>query len=82
MLHKVEQNTDWKSRYQDVLRDLEEREQVWVQSEELLRKTIDSLSNAGRGLDARLDKQLKVIEQLSREKHGQKLSDAFAGSAR
>jgi len=82
MQHKVEQNTDWKSRYQDVLKDLEERELGWAQSEELLRKTIDSLSNAGRGLDARLDKQLKVIEQLSREKHDQKLSDALAGSAR
>jgi len=77
MLHKVEQNTDWKSRYQDVLKDLEKREQGWAQSEELLRKTIDSLSNAGRGLDARLDKQLKAIEQLSRKKHDQKLSDAL-----
>ena len=82
MQHNVEQNTDWKSRYQDVLKDLEEREQGWAQSEELLRKTIDSLSNAGRGLDARLDKQLKVIEQLSREKHVQKFPDALAGSAR
>jgi hypothetical protein len=77
MLHKVEQNTDWKSRYQDVLKDLEEREQGWAQSEELLRKTIDHLSIAGRGLDARLDKQLKTIEQLSREKHDKKLSDAL-----
>jgi diguanylate cyclase len=77
MLHKVEQNTDWKSRYQDVLKDLEEREQGWAQSEELLRKTIDRLSIAGRGLDARLDKQLKAIKQLSREKHDKKLSDAL-----
>lgn len=77
MLHKVEQNTDWKSRYQDVLKDLEEREQGWAQSEKLLRKTIDRLSIAGRGLDERLDKQLKTIEQLSREKQDQKLSGAL-----
>jgi diguanylate cyclase len=77
MLHKVEQNTDWKSRYQDVLKDLEEREQGWAQSEELLRNAIDRLSATCRGLDARLDNQLTTIEQLSREKHDDKLVDAL-----
>ncbi|MDH3629805.1 MAG: diguanylate cyclase [Gammaproteobacteria bacterium] len=77
MLHKVEQNSDWKSRYQDALKDLEAREQGWVQSEELLRKAIARLSATCRGLDTRLDKQLNTIEQLSREKHDDKLVDAL-----
>ena len=56
MLHNIQQNTDWKSKYQDVLDDLEARELEWTQIEELLRKTIGRLSIAGRGLDERLDK--------------------------
>ena len=39
MLHNIQQNTDWKSKYQDVLDDLEARELEWTQIEELLRKT-------------------------------------------
>ncbi len=77
MLHKVEQNTDWKSRYQDVLEDLELREQEWAQTQLLLRKTIGRLSIAGRGLDARLDKQLRTMQQLSQEKHDEKLAQAL-----
>jgi len=60
-LHNIQQNTDWKSKYQDVLDDLEARELEWTQIEELLRKTIGRLSIAGRGVDERLDKQLRII---------------------
>lgn len=78
MLHKVEENTDWKSKYQDVLNDLEVREREWVQIEELLRKTIGRLTIAGRGLDDRLDKQLHTIQEHSREKRDEKLADALS----
>ena len=77
MLHKVEQNTDWKSRYQDALKGLEVREQGWAQTEELLRNAIDRLSATCRGLDASLDKQINMIEKLSREKQDDKLVDAL-----
>jgi len=77
MLHKVEQNTDWKSRYQDAVKDLEAREQAWVESEALLRQAISRLSIAGRGLDAGLDKQLRTIQELSRDKHDDKLAAAL-----
>ena len=78
MLHKVEESTDWKSKYQDVIEDLEARELGWTKIEDLLRKTIGRLSIAGRGLDDRLDKQLRVIQQCSREKLDDKLAQALA----
>lgn len=77
MLHKVEENTDWKSKYQDTLKDLELREHEWTRIEALLRKTITRVSVAGRGLDTRLDKQLHTIHQLSREKQDEKLAAAL-----
>ncbi|MDH3636020.1 MAG: diguanylate cyclase [Gammaproteobacteria bacterium] len=77
MLHEVEQNTDWESRYQDALKDLEAREQQWVQCETLLRMAISRLSIAGRGLDAGLDKQLRTIQELSRDKHDDELAAAL-----
>ena len=77
MLHEVEQNTDWESRYQDALRELEAREQQWVQCEALLRMAISRLSIAGRGLDAGLDKQLRTIQDLSRDKQDDELAAAL-----
>ena len=73
MLNKLEENTDWKSKYQDVLDDLAARESEWTQIEALLRKTIGRLSIAGRGLNARLDSHLRLIQTLSREKRDAKL---------
>ncbi len=77
-LHKIDENTDWKSKYQDVLNDLEAHELEWSELEELLRKTIGRLCIAGRGLDSRLDKQLGIIQELSREKRDEKLTQALA----
>lgn len=77
MLNKVKENTDWKSKYQDVLNDIEARELEWTEIEELLRKTIGRLSIAGRGADERLDKQLRLIQTLSREKRDEKLATAL-----
>ncbi len=79
MLGQLEQNNDWKSRYQDALGELEAREREWQKVEELLRKTIGRLAIAGRGLDQRLDRQLRKIQELSREKRDQKLARALAG---
>ena len=77
MLAKLQENTDWRSKYQDVLKDLEARELEWEKIEALLRKAIGRLSIAGRGLDDRLDKQLRVIQELSREKRDEKLPEAL-----
>jgi len=77
MLHKLEENTDWRSKYQDALKQLEARELEWESIEKLLRKTIGRLSIAGRGLDERLDHQLHLIQDLSREKRDEKLAEAL-----
>ncbi len=77
MLHKVEENSDWKSKYQDALATLDQREQEWSEVEALLRKTIGRLAIAGRGLDSRLDRQLRLIQDLSRDKRDEKLARAL-----
>ena len=77
MLNKLEENTDWKSKYQDVLDDLTVREHEWMQIEKLLRKTIGRLSIAGRGLNSQLDSHLLLIQTLSREKRDAKLAEAL-----
>ncbi|UCH40690.1 MAG: hypothetical protein JSU67_03055 [Gammaproteobacteria bacterium] len=77
MLHKLEENTDWKSKYQDVVRDLEIRDREWQKIESPLRKTLGRLSIAGRDLDSRLDKQLRIIQELPREKRDEKLAAAL-----
>ena len=77
MLHKVEENTDWRSKYQDTLKQLEARELEWEEIEALLRKAIGRLSIAGRGFDERLDKHLFLIQELSRDKRDEKLAAAL-----
>lgn len=77
ILHKVAENTDWRSKYQDTLEQLEARELEWAQIEALLRKTIGRLSIASRGFDDRLDKHLLLIQELSREKRYEKLAEAL-----
>ena len=77
MLHKLEENTDWRSKYQDALKQLEAREHEWEGIENLLRKTIGRLSIAGQGFDERLDRQLGLIRELSREKRDDKLAEAL-----
>ncbi len=77
MLHKVEENTDWRSKYQDTLTELEAREIEWEQIETLLRKAIGRLSIAGRGFDEQLDKHLFLIQELSRDKRDEKLAGAL-----
>ena len=78
MLNEAEQNTDWKSKYQATLDELDAREREWTEVEDLLRKTIARLSVAGRGIDTRLDKQLRLVHDLTREKRNAQLADALA----
>ncbi len=82
MLNEAEQTTDWKSKYQAALEDLDTREREWTRIEELLRKTIGRLTIAGRGIDADLDQQLRLIQELSREKRDARLADALESLSR
>ncbi len=74
MLETVPQGSDWKSKYQAALDDLEAREREWAGIEQLLRKTIGRLCIAGRGLDARLDAQFELIREASREQRDEQLA--------
>ena len=71
------QNSEWKSKYQTSIRELDKKEQEWSQVENILRKAISRLSLAARGLDDKLDEQLKLIQTLSREKRDERLSSAL-----
>ncbi len=77
MLDPVPQTSDWKSKYQAALEELDARRLEWTGIEELLRKAIGRLSIAGRGLDARLDEQLEQIHELTREKRDENLAQAL-----
>ena len=68
---------DWKKKYQTIIHELESKEETWGNLETLLRKAIGRLSIAGQGIDASLDKQLKDIRTLSRNKTDDKLSSAL-----
>ena len=73
----VTKNTDWKEKYQDAIKEIESKETEWLSLEDLLRKAVGRLSIAGRGHDTNLDKQLTLIQKLSRKKKDQELSDAL-----
>lgn len=77
MLNKLEQNTDWQSKYQAALDELETRAREWSEIEAILRQAIGRLCIAGRGLDARLDQQLQLIQELSGEKRDAQLAAAL-----
>ncbi len=71
------QEKDWKDKYKTIIQELESKESEWNNIDALLRKTISRLSIAGRGIDARLDDQLKQIQNLSRDKKDDRLADAL-----
>ena len=71
------QDNEWKSKYQTSIRELDKKEQEWSKVESILRKAISRLSLAARGLDDKLDEQLKLIQTLSREKRDERLSSAL-----
>lgn len=73
----MKKDKDWKTQYKTIILELEDKEKEWAGVESILRKTIARLSIAGRGIDARLDDHLKIIQNLSRDKQDQKLGDAL-----
>lgn len=59
---------DWKNKYFDSLKQLEDSESTWAELETLLRKAISRLAISAKGLDKRMDKVLKDIQKNSRSK--------------
>jgi len=70
----LKQNTEAKPKHQDSVQGLEEKESEWRSQESILRNAIARLCTVGRGLDKSLDRQLELIESLSRDKQDEKLA--------
>ena len=77
MLKQAQQNNGWEAKYQAAVKDQDDHEIEWQEIEALLRKTISRLSTATRGVDTRLDKSLRLIQEISREKRDEKLEQAL-----
>jgi diguanylate cyclase len=70
----LKQNTEAKLKYQKSVEELEKKESEWRSHESILRDAIARLCSVGRGLDKSLDRQLELIESLSRDKQDEKLA--------
>ena len=73
----MKQNTDWKSKYQSTIKELDAKESEWQSLEDILRKAVARLCIAGRGQDNNLNQQLELIQSFSRNKQDRKLSAAL-----
>jgi diguanylate cyclase len=70
----LKQNTEAKLKYQNSVEELEKKESEWRSQESILRNAIARLCTVGRGLDKNLDRQLELIESLSRDKQDERLA--------
>jgi diguanylate cyclase len=70
----LKQNTEAKLKYQNSVEELEKKESEWRSHESILRDAIARLCTVGRGLDKNLDRQLELIESLSRDKQDERLA--------
>ena len=78
----MNQNTDWKTRYQGTIKELDAKQSEWQSLEKILRNAVAGLGIVGRGLDKKLDKQLELIQFLSQDKQDHKLANALEGLSR
>lgn len=62
-----QETAHWKQKYLETLDELERKQRIWRQSDELLRKTVSRLSLAADGRDDRLDRQLEKVRVAIRE---------------
>ncbi len=58
--------SDWKQKYRDSLREMENEEKSWRQIEQALRRLIGRLCAAGMGVDLQLDDELAALAAANR----------------
>ena len=68
------QEKDWKAKYFDSLKQLEDMETTWYKLEKLLRRAISRLAITAKGFDSQLDQVLQKIQQHSRDSDNDGLS--------
>jgi len=77
----AELNDKWKDKYLRSLDDLEEKEKIWSEVEDLLRRTVGRLAHTGYGLDRSLDKQLDRIRDAVKGKQDAKSLESLVREA-
>ena len=77
----AELNDKWKDKYLRSLDDLEEKEKVWGEAEDLLRRAVGRLAHTGYGLDRSLDKQLDRIREAVKGKQDAKSLETLVREA-
>ena len=65
----AEIENEWKSRYREVLADLETKEREWSELEAALRRAASQLAIAAMGQDAALDGSLDEVLDLVKSSH-------------
>jgi len=64
----VAEQKNWKIKYFDSLKQLEDMETTWYKLEKLLRKAVSRLAITAKGINEQLDEVLQKIQQSSRDK--------------
>jgi diguanylate cyclase len=64
--HHLVSESDWKQKYRDSLREMENEEKRWRQIEQALRRLIGRLCAAGMGIDLQLDDELAALAAANR----------------
>lgn len=73
-------NTDWKQKYRDSLREMEAGERSWRQVEQALRRLVGRLCAAGMGVNPDLDLELQSLAAANRRSAPADELEILAGS--
>ncbi len=71
---------DWKATYLNSLREMEVEEKRWRELEQVLRRIVNRLCLAGRGLDDALDAQLSRVTEANRRNAGASELETLLGT--
>ena len=71
---------DWKATYLNSLREMEVEERRWRDLEQVLRRIVNRLCLAGRGLDDALDAQLSRVTEANRRNAGASELESLLGT--
>ena len=64
------ENPDWKARYRDAIREMEDQERDWRELERSLRKLVGRLCTLGMGMAPSVDAELQKISRASQSEGG------------
>jgi diguanylate cyclase len=74
-------DSKWKEKYLRSLDQLEQKEQQWIDAEDMLRRAVGRLAHTGYGADRLLDKQLDKVRDAVRGKRDAKTLETLVREA-